>query len=272
MRIGNREFDIENQCYIMGILNITPDSFSDGGLHTNLDAALYHTERMIAEGADIIDVGGESTRPGYIQISEAEEVDRIASVLEGIRAHFDVPISLDTYKSGVLQTVLPYVDMVNDIWGLKQDEELAKIVAKEGLACCLMHNRKEVVTENFWEIFLKELEESVAIAKKHGIAKDRIILDGGIGFQKSYEQSLQVINRTDEIRKLGYPIMLGTSRKGTLGKITGKEKEERVSATVATTVVGMMRGAAFVRVHDVDENCDAIKVTKSILEEKLWIR
>lgn len=272
MKIGNREFDIKNGIYIMGILNVTPDSFSDGGNFFDIDAALYQVEKMIDKGVDIIDVGGESTRPGHIQISDQEEIGRVMPVIEKIKNNFDIPISLDSYKSGVINVAKEKIDLINDIWGLKYDEKMAPLIASTGLPCCLMHNRKKPDYKDFWKDFIDDMNETIGIAKKNGILDTNIILDGGVGFQKTYEQNLTVINRTEKLCELGYPVLIATSKKSVIGLSIDKQISERLSATLATTVVGIMKGASFVRVHDVDENLDVIKMTKSILEEKKWIR
>lgn len=272
MIIRGKEFDVKNNVYIMGILNVTPDSFSDGGNFNSLDKALFHAEEMIAQGADIIDVGGESTRPGHTQISIQEEIDRVAPVIDGIRQRFDIPVSLDSYKSDVIKANIEQIDLINDIWGLKYDAEMADIVSKSGLPYCLMHNRKNSEYKSFFEEFIADIKESLSTAEEAGIKKENIILDGGVGFAKSYEQNLQVINRTDELCKLGYPVMIATSKKSVIGLTLDNDLSERTIGTVATTVIGVIKGASFVRVHDILENCDAIKMTKSILEERKWTR
>ena len=186
MIIGNKEFG--NHTYVMGILNVTPDSFSDGGKFNNIDSALKHTEQLINDGADIIDVGGESTRPNYTKISDEEEIERVVPVIEKIKADFDVPVSIDTYKSKVAEAAVGAgADLVNDIWGLKYDKNMAEVIAKSGAACCLMHNRERAEYNSFVEDVLDDLRETIAIAKKAGIADDKIILDPGVGFAKSYE-------------------------------------------------------------------------------------
>ena len=212
MIIGNKEFG--NHTYVMGILNVTPDSFSDGGKFNNIDSALKHTEQLINDGADIIDVGGESTRPNYTKISDEEEIERVVPVIEKIKADFDVPVSIDTYKSKVAAAAVGAgADLVNDIWGLKYDKNMAEVIAKSGAACCLMHNRERAEYNSFVEDVLDDLRETIAIAKKAGIADDKIILDPGVGFAKSYEQNLIITNNVDRLNELGYPVLLGTSRK-----------------------------------------------------------
>ena len=269
MRIGTYDFDIKNDCYIMGILNVTPDSFSDGGKWNSLDKALAHTEQMIAEGASIIDVGGESTRPGYTQITDEEEIERTAPVIEAIRARFDVPISIDTYKSRVAKAAIQAgADLVNDIWGLKYDAEMAKVIAESKVACCLMHNRDNMDYNDFMEDMLRDLRESVAIAKNAGILDDKIILDPGVGFAKSYENNLTAIKEVGRLKELGYPVLLGTSRKSVVGLTLDTPKEERVEGTLVTTVFGVQQKCAFVRVHDIKENMRAIRMTQAIMNEK----
>lgn len=266
MIIGNKTFDMAHHCYIMGILNVTPDSFSDGGKFNNLDAALKHAEEMIKEGADIVDIGGESTRPGHQVITDEEEISRVTPVIEAVKKNFDIPVSIDTYKGAVTEAALQAgADLVNDIWGFKHDFKVAELTAKYGAACCLMHNRKEAVYNNFQEDFLADMEECVALAKKAGVADDKIILDPGVGFGKNYEMNLEIINHLEIMQKLGYPILLGTSRKSVIGLTLDLPADQRVEGTLATTVMGVMKGCAFVRVHDVKENYRIIKMTEAIL-------
>ena len=266
MKIGNREFDLKNDIYIMGILNVTPDSFSDGGKWNDMDAALKHVEDMIAEGADIIDVGGESTRPGHIQITEEEEAARVKPVIEAIKSRFDIPISIDTYKSSVAKVAFDAgADLINDIWGFKYDEKMAPLAAEYGVACCLMHNKNEAVYENFYDDMLKETQECVDIAKAAGVADDKIMVDPGVGFGKNYEMNLETINHMERFHELGYPILLGTSRKSVIGLTLDLPADQRVEGTLVTTVMAVQKGCSFVRVHDVKENKRAIDMTKAIL-------
>lgn len=267
MQIGNRNFEIGNHTYVMGILNVTPDSFSDGGKYNHSDAALFRVEEMIKEGADIIDVGGESTRPGYEQISAEEETERVVPVIERIKRHFDVPVSLDTYKVDVAEAgIAAGADLINDIWGLKGDERMAGVIANSGMPCCIMHNRKEAVYQNFILDVLADLKESLELAKNAGIHQDKIILDPGIGFAKSYEQNLLLLQQIEVLNSLGYPVLLGTSRKSVIGITLDLPVEQRINGTVATTVMGVMKGCSFVRVHDIKENVQAIKMTEAILQ------
>ena len=190
MQIGNRIFDTAHRTYLMGILNVTPDSFSDGGKFDRLDAALRHAEEMAAEGADIIDIGGESTRPGHTPISDQEEIDRIAPAVEAVKARLDVPVSIDTYKSAVAEAALKAgADLVNDIWGFRHDPSMAAVTARYGAACCLMHNRHEAVYDDLLEDMLTDLQISVDLARGAGIPEEKIMVDPGVGFGKTYEMN-----------------------------------------------------------------------------------
>lgn len=267
IQIGNRVFCMSGFTYIMGILNVTPDSFSDGGRYSHQDEALKHAEKMIEEGADIIDVGGESTRPGYHKISDEEEIQRTAKIIELIKNRFDIPVSIDTYKSKVAQAALQAgADMVNDIWGLKYDEELAGVIAASGATCCLMHNREDNEYRSFMEDVKSDLKETLAIAENAGIARDKIILDPGVGFGKTYEHNLEIIYRLRELGTLGFPLLLGTSRKSVIGIALGLPVEERLEGTLATTVLGFVAGCAFVRVHDVLANKRVIQMAEAVRE------
>lgn len=264
MKIGNKEF--KDRTYVMGILNVTPDSFSDGGTHNTIETALKHTEKMIAEGADIIDIGGESTRPGYTMISDNEEIERVVPVIERLKAEFDIPLSIDTYKSAVAREAAKAgVDLINDIWGFKYDPEIANVTAEYNIACCLMHNKKEPAYQNFVDDVTKEIKESVEIATSHGVALDKIIIDPGVGFGKTYEQNLEIINRLERLHSLNLPILLGTSRKSVIALTLDLPVNERVEGTIATSVIAVMKNCLFVRVHDVKENKRAILMTEKIL-------
>ena len=269
MRIGNKDFMTEGKTYVMGILNVTPDSFSDGGKWNDKDRALFHVEEMLKEGMDILDIGGESTRRGYTLLSDEEEISRVIPMIEEIKKNFDVPVSLDTYKSGVAAAgIAAGADLINDIWGLKYDEKMASLIAKSGLPCCLMHNRKEAVYGDFLQDVAADLAETLHIAQKAGIDGDKIVLDPGVGFAKSYEQNLQVINGMDSLKVLGCPLLLGTSRKSVIGLTLDLPASERVEGTLATSVLAVIKGCMFVRVHDVKENVRAIRMTEAILNSR----
>lgn len=266
MKIGEKIFDTENRVYIMGILNVTPDSFSDGGRFQNLDAALFHAKEMVRDGAALLDVGGESTRPGHVKISEEEEIERTAPVIEKLKEYFDVPVSVDTYKSKVAEAALQAgADLVNDIWGLKYDEEMASVIAKAQAACCLMHNRRKAEYTELMADICQDMKESVELAKAAGIKEERIMLDPGIGFAKTYEMNLRVLKQMGELKSLGYPLLLGTSRKSVIGLTLDLPALDRLEGTLATTVMAVQSGYSFIRVHDVKENLRAVKMTEAIL-------
>ncbi len=267
MKIGSRDFSNSGKTYVMGILNITPDSFSDGGKWTDRDRALFRVEEMIREGMDILDIGGESTRPGYTPLSEEEEIGRIIPIIEEVKTRFNIPISLDTYKAKVARAGIDAgVDMINDIWGLQYDENMAEVIAKSGLPCCLMHNRKNIEYGNFMQDVAADLEHTLHLAEEAGISSDKIILDPGVGFAKSYEQNLQVINSLEELHMFGCPLLLGCSRKSVIGLTLDLPVEERLEGTLATTIFAVMKGCSFVRVHDIKENVRAIRMAEAILQ------
>ena len=270
MRIGNKEFSTSGKTYIMGILNVTPDSFSDGGKWNQMDAALRHVEDMLAEGMDIVDIGGESTRPGYTLIPDQEEIDRVVPMIEAIKARFDVPISLDTYKSAVAKAGLSAgADLINDIWGLKYDPDMARVIAEAKAPSCLMHNRKAQDYSEFFPDMLDDLRETLTIAEEAGIARDTIILDPGVGFAKSLENNLECVRRLPElIAAFNLPVLLGTSRKSMIGLTLNLPADQRVEGTVATSVMAAMAGCMFVRVHDVRANARAVKMTEAICHGK----
>lgn len=265
MQIGNKIFDVKNHTYIMGILNVTPDSFSDGGKFNTLDRALYHAQEMVNEGVDIIDVGGESTRPGYTLLSDEEEINRISIVIEKLKENFDVPISLDTYKSKVAQAGIEAgADLINDIWGLKYDENLAKVIAENNVYCCLMHNRDNTNYDDFLADVINDMRKTVDIAHRAGIKDEKIILDPGIGFGKTYEHNLIMLNNLNCLEVLGYPLLLGASRKSVIGNTLNLPVNERLEGTIVTSVLAVMNNYAFVRVHDVKENLRAIKMALAV--------
>ncbi len=272
MIIGGKQFDTKHETYIMGILNLTPDSFSDGGSYQTLDQALFRAEQMIEQGADLLDIGGESTRPGHVQVSVQEEIDRVCPVLEAIKQRFDVPLSLDSYKREVIAANLGCIDLVNDIWGLKQDPHMAQLIADAKLPCCLMHNRVAHDYHVFFDDVLEDLRATLRLAKQAGIADDAIILDPGIGFQKSPDENLTLLHRIDALCALGYPVLLGLSRKSVIGQVLDRPVDQRLYGTLAGTVVAVLKGASFIRVHDVAENKDAIRMTRAIIKETTWTK
>lgn len=267
MKIGNKVFEFNHHTYVMGILNVTPDSFSDGGNYDRMERAIEHAAQMIAEGADIIDVGGESTRPNYTQISDEEEIERVVPVIKALKEKFDIPISIDTYKSKVAEAaILAGADLVNDIWGLKYDKDMAGIVKKYDVAVCMMHNRNNKEYVDFRKDLLADLQECMEIAKKAGIEKDKIILDPGVGFGKTYEMNLQVMKYLEDLYHFDVPVLLGTSRKSVIGLTLDLPVEEREEGTIATSVLAVQKGCHFVRVHNVKGNVRAIKMAEAVLQ------
>ena len=269
MKIGNRVFDLQNHTYIMGILNITPDSFSDGGSYKTLDDALYRVEQMMAEGADIIDVGGESTRPGHTVIGDEEEIQRVVPVIEAITKRFDVPVSIDSYKVPVVQAALQSgAHLVNDIWGLQHDAAMANVIAEAGAACCLMHNKHHTNYDNLLVECLESLRKSAEMAVNAGVPREHIMLDPGIGFGKTYQQNLELMGQLEQFNLLGYPMLLGTSRKSMIGLTLDLPVDQRLEGTLVTTVMAVLAGWNFVRVHDIKENARAIKMAEAIRYRK----
>lgn len=259
-------FEYGKKTYIMGILNVTPDSFSDGGSYTSIEKALNHAKEMIDSGADIIDLGGESTRPGHQIVDAKEELRRVLPVVKELKKQLNVKVSVDTYKSIVAEETLKLgADMINDVWGLRKDPNMASVIAKYDAHVCIMHNQDGTdYDKDIMESIKEFLIESIKIAKSAGIDDRKIVLDPGIGFGKTLEQNIEVMARLDELKDLGYPILLGTSRKSMIGKILDLEPKDRVEGTIATTVLGIKSGVDIVRVHDVLENIRAIKVADAI--------
>lgn len=266
MRIGKKDFELGKRTYIMGILNVTPDSFSDGGRFNDMEKAINHAKQMVEEGADIIDIGGESTRPNHVAVSEEEELNRIVPIIRALTKEIEVPISIDTYKGKVAEAaVREGAALINDVWGFKKDPYIAEVAAKYNVPCCLMHNREDRNYSNLMEDIIKDLHGSIDIALKAGVKPENIILDPGIGFAKDYEDNLITMNHLEELNKLGYSMLLGTSRKSMIGNALNLPPEERVEGTIATTVMGIMKGYDFVRVHDIKENKRAAIMTDAIV-------
>ncbi|AIY07049.1 dihydropteroate synthase [Planococcus sp. PAMC 21323] len=259
------EINFKDKTLVMGILNVTPDSFSDGGKYSGVQQALIHAEQMIANGVDIIDVGGESTRPGHVQISDKEEIERIVPVIKALRQKFDVLISVDTYKSRVAEAAIAAgAHIINDIWGAKYDSEIANVAVKWNVPIILMHNRNNTAYSNFQEDVLKDLTESIEIALSAGVPQENIWLDPGVGFAKSVEQNLQAIQLIERITELGYPVLLGTSRKSFIGKILNTTVEERLEGSLATICYGINQGCNIVRVHDVKETVRTVRMMDAL--------
>lgn len=268
LSIGGKAFLRSGKTYICGILNVTPDSFSDGGKWLGMENALRHAGEMVRDGVDLIDVGGESTRPGYTEITEDEEIARVVPVIEALKSRFDVPISLDTYKSAVAQAgIRAGADMINDIWGLRYDDgAMVRTIAESGLPCCLMHNGRRISDGDICGRMCADLAETLELAQRAGIGRDRIILDPGIGFAKNYEQNLRAIRDVKKLREtFDLPVLLGCSRKSVIGTTLDLPVTERLEGTLAATVWAVLQGCTFVRVHDVRENVRAVRMTEAII-------
>jgi dihydropteroate synthase len=261
-RCGGVEFRWGERTYVMGILNITPDSFSGDGVGDNIEAAVARARRLVAEGADIIDVGGESTRPGAPPVSVDEEISRVVPVIERLASELAVPLSIDTYKSAVARrAVKAGAGMVNDIWGLKRDPMLAQVAADTGVPIILVSNQQDTSCRDIMAEVISSLEKSISQAMAAGVAWQNIIIDPGIGFGKSVEQNLEVIHRLNELRSLGRPILLGTSRKF----MVGLPFDQRLEATAATVAIGIAHGADMVRVHDVRQMVRVCRLSDAII-------
>jgi len=268
MKIGKWQFD-DDKTYVMGILNVTPDSFSDGGRFVTMDKVIEHANQMAQEGAAIIDVGGESTRPGYTMISSEEEIARVVPAIEAIKQRLDIPVSIDTYKSDVAEAAIcAGADMVNDIWGLQYDSKMAMTIKRYDVSVAITHNKSKVSYDDFEKDVISELKHLCKKAEKIGISKDKIIADPGIGFAKSTEQNLLVVKMLEEFGKIGYPVLLGASRKSFIGNTLGLPVDERLEGTLATTAAAVYANTRFVRVHDVKENVRLIKMLESIRNAK----
>ena len=266
----------------MGVLNVTPDSFSDGGKYLNVRQAVEHALQMQRDGADIIDIGAESTRPGSAEIPVAEELARLLPALESLRGKLKIPISVDTQKAAVAEVAIGAgAAMINDVSGLRRDPRLAEVVAHHGVPLVLMHMRgtprtmqKLPFAKDVMRDVLRGLKKSVSTARKAGIAKNKIIVDPGIGFGKSLEQNYELLAKLDEIAKLGYPLLVGTSRKGFLGKTLARNgepapSEKRIWGTAATVTASILGGAHIVRVHDVAEMAQVARVADSVMDNAL---
>ncbi|MGV3488463.1 MAG: dihydropteroate synthase [Tuberibacillus sp.] len=250
--LKGRTLDIKNHTVVMGILNVTPDSFSDGGHFNRVDRAVQHAIDMIKDGAEIIDIGGESTRPGHNPVSLEEELERVLPVIEAIRKVSDIPISVDTYKAETARQALEAgADIINDIWGAKADPKMAAVAAEYQVPIILMHNRHDMNYNDIISDMKADLKESVDLVKNAGVKDENIIVDPGIGFAKTYEDNLKVMNHLEEFHSLGYPILLATSRKRFIGQALDALVDDRMEGTGATVCLGIAKGCQMVRVHDV---------------------
>ena len=270
LTLNGRGYDLEKKTLLMGILNITPDSFSDGGRHFNQDTALARALQMVAEGADIIDVGGESTRPGAVPVSVAEELQRVIPVITAIRSTSTIPISVDTSKVAVAEAALASgASMLNDVWGGRKDPAMLKLAAKADVPICLMHNRTKAVYADVVSEVTADLLESAGVALQAGIKEENILLDPGIGFGKTPLHNLELLSRLKEIIRLGYPVLLGVSRKSVIGKVLDLPVEQRLEGTAATVAYGVVHGVKISRVHDVLAMQRVVRMIEALLQGRL---
>ena len=272
----SRKLEIGRRTLIMGILNVTPDSFSDGGLYASVESAVEHAERMVSEGADIIDVGGESTRPGAESVPAEDEIRRILPVIEKLTKITKIPISIDTYKSSVARRALEAgACIINDISALRGDPDMAYVAAEAGVSVALMHMKgtpKDMQVNPHYDDPINEItsffRERIQAAVDAGISPDQIIIDPGIGFGKTAEHNLEIIRRLREFKSLGKPILIGTSRKSFIGKVLDLPVDDRLEGTAATVAVSICNGADIVRVHDVKEMLRVARMTDAIMREE----
>ncbi|SDW74123.1 Dihydropteroate synthase [Marinococcus luteus] len=266
MRWKNWELDFSLKTFVMGILNVTPDSFSDGGRYSEVEQAVAQAEKLVEDGADIIDIGGESTRPGATFVEAEEEQRRIVPVLEALRGRIGVPISVDTYKASTAEAAVEAgADIINDVWGAKADPDMARVAAEYDVPIILMHNRDNTEYQDLMPDMIKDVYESIAICERAGVKADRIILDPGIGFAKTYEQNLEAMRNMDQFTSLSYPVLLGSSRKSLISKTLELPAHDRVEGTGATVSLGIERGCDIVRVHDVKEMTRVARMMDAML-------
>ncbi|MBA4542424.1 MULTISPECIES: dihydropteroate synthase [Thermoactinomyces] len=265
---GPYQLSYHNRTLVMGILNVTPDSFSDGGKYDRIDRAVRHARQLAQDGADIIDIGGESTRPGAEPVSLEEELERVLPVIEVLTKEIDLPLSVDTYKAEVArQAIRAGAHIINDVWGAKKDPEMAHVAAELDVPLILMHNRREARYHSLVEEVCGDLLESVRLAKEAGVKDHNIILDPGIGFAKNYEENLIVMRNLHRIVQLGYPVLLGTSRKSMIGRTLGLPPQERMEGTAATVAFGITKGCQIVRVHDVKQMVRVCRMMDALVYE-----
>ena len=264
--LGGRKFCWGRKTYIMGILNITTDSFSGDGVGKDMETALARAKRLVAEGADIIDIGGESTRPDSRPVTPEEEINRVLPVIKMLSSEVDVPISIDTYKSGVARLALEAgANMINDVWGLRQDPELAHVAAERGVPLVITANQRDMQYDNIMTAVVDSLVVGMNLALDAGVAWGNIIIDPGIGFGKTLEGNIEVLRRLSELKSLGRPILLGTSRKSMIGLVLDLPVDERLEGTAATIALGIANGADMIRVHDVLQMKRVAKMTDAIV-------
>ncbi|MGC6423770.1 MAG: dihydropteroate synthase [Lentimonas sp.] len=259
-----RSLSLGAESHLVGILNLTPDSFSDGGDFTEMEQALAHFHKMVEVGAEIIDIGGESTRPGHVPVPAAEEIARVVPFIETVRPQTDALISIDTSKAEVAQAaVAAGADIINDVWGVQRDPQMAATMGSSGASCILMHNRptEEAGVGDVMDAIQTYLNRSIELVKGAGVRDDAIMIDPGLGFGKTYEENWEIMRRLSELVALGYPVLLGASRKSMIAKLLDlKNPKARLSGTLATTALGIQAGIDFFRVHDIQENRECAQV------------
>lgn len=268
MRCGSSEFRWGERTYIMGAINVTPDSFSGDGLGSNVEAALFQAKRFIAEGIDILDIGGESTRPDAPPVSTAEELRRVIPVIERLAAEVSIPLSIDTYKAEVARRALAAgANIINDVWGLKRDPEIAQVTAENNAPLIIVQNQRDSTFHDFFPELISSLERSIDWALKSGVDWNNIIVDPGFGFGKTVEQNLELIRRLDELKSLGRPILIGPSRKSAIGAVLTLPIDQRLEGTAATVAISIARGVDVVRIHDVPQMVRVIKMSDAIIRK-----
>jgi dihydropteroate synthase len=264
--IGDKYFELSKKTFVMGILNVTPDSFSDGGLYFNFDNAILRANEIIKQGADIIDIGGESTRPNYVKVSDREELDRVLPVIKKIKKN-SIIISIDTTKSLVADEALKNgASLINDVSCL-ENHELAEIAAKYNSCICIQHNRKKNIYNDFFRDVVKDLDKAINLAIDNGVREDKIIIDPGIGFAKDLKQNLFIIKKVSELKRIfGLPILIGASRKKFIGEILNLDVKNRLEGTLAINAFAIMNGCNFIRVHDIVENIRMCKIIDALIK------
>ncbi|MDD1505474.1 dihydropteroate synthase [Lysinibacillus sp. CNPSo 3705] len=272
LTINGITLDYTAETFVMGILNVTPDSFSDGGKYNNVEAAVAQAKKMVADGAKIIDVGGESTRPGYERISDEDEIARIVPVIQALVAEVPAVISVDTYKANVARAAIEAgAHIINDIWGAQAEPEIAQVAADLNVPIILMHNRENTnYGTDFWMTAKADLEKSIAVARNAGIPDNHIILDPGIGFAKTTAQNIEMMQHLEDLVAMGYPVLLATSRKSMIGNVLKLPVEERIEGTGATIVYGIEKGCHMIRVHDVKEMARSTHMADILVGKRIY--
>ena len=266
LKTSIKTYELTKRTHVMGILNTTPDSFSDGGKYTTIEQAVEQALTMEKLGADIIDIGGESTRPDHDPVSLKEELDRVIPIIKAVKDKINIPISIDTYKAETARQALEAgAEIINDIWGAKKDPEIVAVAAEYNAPIVLMHNRSNMDYTDLIDDMKKDLYESIDIALKHGVAKENIVLDPGIGFAKTVQDNIMVMNRLEDFESLGYPILLGTSRKSFIGEILDIPADQRDIGTGATTCLGITKGIHIIRVHNVKLHVELVKMMDTMM-------